>query len=178
MGDRGLITRLLPGRFGSAWTYAGSVAEVGQLSAPSLLRDYHFRALDDSTAVYGIVGGSIAHSVSPAMHNAAFRAAGLNAVYLPLPALSADDFVKFGRGFGIAGASVTIPHKVTLFDRVDEVYSVARRVGAINTIRVVDGRWIGGNTDASGFLAPLQDRITLKGRRAAVLGAGGAARAV
>jgi shikimate dehydrogenase len=86
--------------------------------------------------------------------------------------------MTFGRAIGISGASVTIPHKVALFDRVDEVYSVARRIGAINTIRVADGRWIGGNTDASGFLHPLLDREELKGRRAAVLGAGGAARAV
>ncbi len=118
------------------------------------------------------------HSVSPAMHNAAFRAARLDAVYLPLPAASAADFVTFGRAIGISGASVTIPLKVSLFDRVDEVYSVARRIGAINTIRVEDGRWIGGNTDASGFLEPLQERVALAGLRASVLGAGGAARAV
>jgi shikimate dehydrogenase len=112
------------------------------------------------------------------MHNAAFRAARLDAVYLPLPAASAEDFHTFGRAIGLSGASVTIPFKVSLFDMMDEVYSVARRIGAINTIRVVDGRWIGGNTDASGFLAPLQERIALNGLRAAVLGAGGAARAV
>jgi len=67
---------------------------------------------------------------------------------------------------------------VSLVDHVDEVYSVARRIGAINTIRVENGRWIGGNTDASGFLEPLQQRVRLDGLRAAVLGAGGAARAV
>jgi shikimate dehydrogenase len=112
------------------------------------------------------------------MHNAAFRAARLDAVYLPLPAASAADFQTFGRAIGIAGASVTIPFKVTLFDLVDEVYAVARRIGAINTVRVVDGRWIGGNTDASGFLEPLKERVDLAGKRIAVLGAGGAARAV
>jgi 3-dehydroquinate dehydratase/shikimate dehydrogenase len=178
MGEYGFSTRLLAGRFGSAWTYAGFVRDVGQLAAPVLLKDYQFRSITDSTAVYGIVGGSVTHSVSPSMHNAAFRAARLDAVYLPLPAASADDFLTFGRAIGISGASVTIPHKVALFDRVDEVYSVARRIGAINTIRVADGKWIGDNTDASGFLHPLLDRVELKGRRAAILGAGGAARAV
>src|SRR5439155_10306974 len=113
-----------------------------------------------------------------AMHNAAFEAAHLDAVYLPFPAVDADDFHSFGRAVGISGASVTIPHKVALFDRVDEVYPVAGRIGAINTIRVVDGRWIGGNTDANAFLQPLQDRIPLKGLRVSVMGAGGAARAV
>ncbi|MFI5178811.1 MAG: shikimate dehydrogenase [Vicinamibacterales bacterium] len=178
MGDYGLPTRVLAGRFGSVWTYAGSQRGVGQLTVQSLLKDYHFRTIGDSTGIYGIVGGSVAHSVSPAMHNAAFRAARLDAVYLPLPAVSADDFMAFGRAIGISGASVTIPHKVALFDRLDEVYSVARRIGAINTIRVEDGRWVGGNTDAIGFLEPLQGRLMLKGLRASVLGAGGAARAV
>jgi 3-dehydroquinate dehydratase/shikimate dehydrogenase len=178
MGPYGLVTRVLAGRFGSVWAYAGSIRDIGQVSATSLLKDYHFRSVTDSTEIYGVAGNPLTHSVSPAMHNAAFRAARLDAVYLPLPAASAEDFHTFGRAIGLSGASVTIPFKVSLFDMMDEVYSVARRIGAINTIRVVDGRWIGGNTDASGFLAPLQERIALNGLRAAVLGAGGAARAV
>jgi 3-dehydroquinate dehydratase/shikimate dehydrogenase len=177
MGQYGLSTRVLAGRFGSVWTYAGALKEIGQLSAPSLLKDFHFRSIGDSTQIYGVAGGSVLHSVSPAMHNAAFRAARLDAVYLPLPATSAADFAAFGRSIGISGASVTIPLKVSMFDQVDEVYSVARRVGAINTIRAEGGRWIGGNTDASGFLEPLRD-VALPGLRASVLGAGGAARAV
>ena len=178
MGPYGLATRVLAGRFGSIWTYAGALKEIGQLTAETLLKDYHFRSVTDTTEIYGVAGGSVRHSVSPAMHNAAFRAARVDAVYLPLPATSATDFATFGRAIGISGASVTIPLKVALFDQVDEVYSVARRIGAINTIRVSDGRWIGGNTDASGFLEPLQEKIALKGLRASVLGAGGAARAV
>ena len=178
MGPYGVSTRVLAARFGSIWTYAGALKDIGQLSARSLLKDYHFRAVTDTTQVYGVVGGSVQHSVSPAMHNAAFRAARVDAVYLPLPAVSAADFATFGRALRIRGASVTIPLKVALFDRVDEVYSVARRIGAINTIRVENGRWIGGNTDASGFLEPLQERVSLSGLRASVLGAGGAARAV
>jgi len=178
MGDYGLATRVLAARFGSVWTYAGALKEIGQLSADALLNDYHFRSLSDSTGVYGVAGGSVAHSVSPAMHNAAFRAADFDAVYLPFPAVSAEDFHRFGRAVGISGASVTIPLKVSLVEYVDEVYSVARRIGAINTVRVTDGRWIGGNTDAIGFLAPLQERVSLAGLRASVIGAGGAARAV
>ena len=178
MGRYGLSTRVLPGRFGSIWTYAGSLTDIGQLSAVALLEDYHFRSLSEATHIYGVAGGSVLHSVSPAMHNAAFRAARIDAVYLPLPAAGADDFSAFGRAIGISGASVTIPLKVSLFDKVDEVYAVARRIGAINTVRVENGRWIGGNTDASGFLEPLRDKVALDGLRAAVLGAGGAARAV
>jgi 3-dehydroquinate dehydratase/shikimate dehydrogenase len=178
MGDYGLATRLLAGRFGSAWTYAGALRDIGQVTASSLLNEYRLRAVSDTTAIYGIVGGSVMHSVSPSMHNAAFEAAGIDAVYLPLPAVDADDFLAFGRAIGLSGASVTIPHKVSLFERVDEVDAIARRIGAINTISVVDGRWVARNTDASGFLHPLKDRVDLEGRRAAILGAGGAARAV
>jgi 3-dehydroquinate dehydratase/shikimate dehydrogenase len=178
MGPYGLATRVLAGRFGSAWTYAGALKEIGQISAQMLLKDFHFRSITETTQIYGVAGGSVLHSVSPAMHNAAFRAARVDAVYLPLPAADANDFARFGRALGISGASVTIPLKVSLFDCVDEVYSVARRIGAINTVRVENGRWIGGNTDASGFLEPLQEKVSLTGLRAAVIGAGGAARAV
>jgi 3-dehydroquinate dehydratase/shikimate dehydrogenase len=178
MGDYGLPTRLLGARFGSVWTYAGALRDIGQVTASSLINEYRLRSVSDTTAIYGIVGGSVMHSVSPSMHNAAFAAAGIDAVYLPLPAVDADDFLAFGRAFGISGASVTIPHKVSLFDRVDDVDAIARRIGAINTIRVVDGRWLARNTDANGFLHPLLNHVELEGRRAGILGAGGAARAV
>lgn len=178
MGEHGLATRVLPARFGSLWTYAGGERHVGQVSASTLVNDYRFRTLSESTSVYGLVGFPLSHSVSPAMHNASFAAARLDAVYLPFPAVSAEDFVTFGKAFGIRGASITVPHKVSLVDHVDEVYATARRVGAINTIRAVDGRWIGGNTDVEGFLRPLTDRVEVRGLRVAVLGAGGAARAV
>jgi shikimate dehydrogenase len=112
------------------------------------------------------------------MHNAAFGSVGLDAVYLPFPAVDAEDFVAFGRALGVRGVSVTIPYKVALRPHVNEVDAVACRVGAINTIRAANGRWIGSNTDAAGFLRPLHERVTLAGARVAVLGAGGAARAV
>ena len=178
MGQYGLPTRILASRFGSAWTYAGAIHDIGQLTADALLEEYRFRSIGKSTDIYGIVAGSVAHSVSPSMHNAAFRETRTDAVYVPFPATSADDFVTFGRAIGVKGASVTIPHKVSLFDRVDEIDAVARRIGAINTIHVEKGRWIGANTDAEGFLQPIRGRAALNGLRASVLGAGGAARAV
>ena len=179
MGEQGLASRVLAGRFESSWTYAGALSSVGQLGAATMLEEYRFRSVTEATDVYGVVGSPVAHSVSPAMHNAAFRAARLDAVYLPLPAADVDDFDAFARAIGLKGASVTIPFKVALCEHVDEAYSVARRIGAINTIRIVNGRWVGGNTDASGFLRPLQDRyVALRGMRAAILGAGGGARAV
>jgi 3-dehydroquinate dehydratase/shikimate dehydrogenase len=179
MGEYGLASRVLAGLFGSAWSYAGSLDGVGQVTPETLLGRYRFRSIGASTAVYGLTGSPIGHSVSPDMHNAAFRFVRLDAVYLPLPAVDAGDFVAFARAIGLKGASVTIPFKVALFDCVDEAFAVARRVGAINTIHVAGGRWIGGNTDVAGFLRPLEDRgVAVQGMRAAILGAGGAARAV
>ena len=178
MGDCGLVTRVLAKKFGSLWTYAGDQHQIGQIAASDLLDRYRFRTLSDDTDVYGLVGRPIGHSVSPSMHNAAFAATHLDAVYLPFPAADADDVLTFVRAMGIKGASITIPFKVSLFDRMDEVYAVARRIGAINTMKLQNGRWIGGNTDAAAFLGPLRERVDLRGARVAVLGAGGAARAV
>lgn len=178
MGEHGMATRVLPSRFRSKWSYAGALAGIGQLTPDALASEFRFRDVDADTAFYGLVGSPVSHSVSPAMHNAAFRASGIDAVYLPLPAVDVDDFVVFARSLGMKGASITTPYKVRLFDRVDQASDVARRIGAINTIRVDGNRWLGDNTDVDGFLEPLNHRLTLQGIRAAVLGAGGAARSV
>jgi shikimate dehydrogenase len=116
--------------------------------------------------------------VSPALHNAAFGAAEVDAVYVPMAAASADDFLAFAETMGVKGASVTIPFKVDLFERADEADELSRRVGAINTLKREQSRWLARNTDVSGFLAPLRGRIELRGARAAILGTGGAARGV
>lgn len=178
MGEPGVPSRVLAARLRNRWTYAGDGVAPGQPSPARLLDEFHFRTIRPDASIYGVVGNPVSHSRSPVMHNAGFAARGLNAVYLPFQAADADDFVTFARGVGLAGASVTAPFKVALMAHVDELDPVARRVGAINTIVVRDGRWLGANTDVHGFLAPLAGRMALKGVRAAVLGAGGAARGV
>jgi shikimate dehydrogenase len=179
MGEAGLITRVFAGKFGCAWTYAGNLHQLNQVTADVLLDQYRFRSINRDTAIYGVAGSPVAHSVSPAMHNAAFAACGVNAVYLPFPAADADDFVRFARGVGLDGASVTIPYKVPLVERVDEIDETVRKIGALNTIRRTAAGWQGRNTDGEGFLRPLDDRgISLVGRRVSILGAGGSARAV
>ncbi|HEX7797056.1 MAG TPA: shikimate dehydrogenase [Vicinamibacterales bacterium] len=179
MGEAGLITRVLAGRFGSAWTYAGNLRNITQVSADVMLDEYRFRSIAHDTELYGLAGSPIAHSVSPAMHNAAFAATGRNAVYLPFPAADAGDFATFARGVGLKGASVTIPFKVPLLDYVTDVEPAARQIGALNTLRMNTNGWHARNTDADGFLKPLDDRgISLAGCRASILGSGGSARAV
>ncbi len=178
MGPAGVASRVLASRLGNRWTYAGDGVAPGQLSADRMLRHLQFRRIRPDASLYGVVGNPIMHSRSPVMHNAGFAALGLNAAYLPLEPAGAADFVRFARRLSFGGASITAPFKVSLMPLVDEVDPIARRVGAINTIVVRNGRWIGTNTDVEGFLTPLAGRIELRGARASILGAGGAARAV
>lgn len=178
MGEPGVPSRILSMRLRNRWTYAGDSVAPGQLPARRLLSEFRFRELGPETAIFGVVGNPVAHSLSPVMHNAGFAHFGLDAVYLPLQAADAQDFVRFARTMRLAGASITAPFKVALMDEVDELEPLARRVGAINTLIVRDGRWCGANTDVYGFSTPLARRMTLKGVRASILGAGGAARAV
>jgi shikimate dehydrogenase len=102
----------------------------------------------------------------------------VDAVYVPMVASSAEDFTIFATALGVQGVSITIPYKVDLFERADDMDDLSRRVGAVNTYRRDALRWEARNTDVSGFLAPLDGRIDLRGARAAILGTGGAARAV
>jgi 3-dehydroquinate dehydratase / shikimate dehydrogenase len=178
MGPPGVATRILAARLRNRWTYAGDAVAPGQMPAARLLSEFRFRRIRPDAALYGVVGNPIAHSLSPAMHNAGFAALGLNAVYVPLHASDVDDFATFARSTQMRGASITAPFKVAMLNLVDETGPVARRVGAVNTLVVRDGRWVGANSDVEGFLAPLAGRMALKGTRASILGAGGAARAV
>jgi 3-dehydroquinate dehydratase/shikimate dehydrogenase len=178
MGEAGLPSRVLAGWMGCCWTYAGHGVAPGQISGEVMLGQYRFRRLGERTGVYGVVGRPVSHSLSPIMHNAAFRYFGIDAVYLPLAAADFDDFTTFAREAGLAGASVTAPYKIDAFDGADECDAVSHRIHSVNTLRRDGHRWHGCNTDVAGFLAPLEAALPLPGVRAAILGAGGAARSV
>lgn len=130
----------------------------------------------------GVLGWPLEHTLSPEIHNAAFRAAGLDWVYLPFPVTPEGlaPAVQGLRALGAAGANVTMPHKESVIELLDEVSDDAATLGAVNTIERVGGRLIGHNTDVAGFAAVLTHDAGYSpaGRRAVVLGAGGAARAV
>ena len=179
MGPAGLPSRALAARLGNRWTYAGDGVAPGQIPADRMLRDLQFRRIRPDATLYGVVGKPIGHSRSPIMHNAGFAALGLNAAYLPLEAADRRRLrlVREARWRCAARASRRRSRSRS-WRRVDEIDPIARRVGAINTLVVRNGRWLGANTDVDGFLAPLTNRIPLRGLRASVLGAGGAARAV
>jgi 3-dehydroquinate dehydratase / shikimate dehydrogenase len=176
MGEAGVASRVLARRFGSCWTYAGDGTAPGQLPFSRLRDEFAFRGVTERTAVYGVVGRPVTHSVSPAMHNAAFRAAHIDAVYLPLAAADFDDFLQFADAMALAGASVTAPFKIEAFEKSNERDAMSRRTQAVNTLKRSGDRWLGSNTDAAGFLEPLQARMSVRGARTTILGAGGAAR--
>lgn len=180
MGELGVASRLLASRFGSRWTYAGNGLAPGQIPARQMIADYGFCNVTGSTRIFGVVSTNALHSFSPVMHNAAFQAAGIDAVYVPLTVHDFADFVSFADGMGIEGASVTIPFKLDALRAARSIDQLTQQVGAANTLRKKGDAWEATNTDVEGFLQPFGsawDR-PLDGARVSVLGAGGAARAV
>lgn len=133
-----------------------------------------------TTQFCGVIGNPVEHSLSPAIHNAAFQKLGLNFVYLAWKVEVIGDAVKGLRALGgFRGASVTIPHKVAVLPFLDEVESTARHIGAINTIVFEKGQLLGTNTDASGALRALKEgNAPLGDEPVIILGSGGAARAI
>jgi shikimate dehydrogenase len=128
--------------------------------------------------VFALTGKPIAHSASPAMHNAAFGAVGIDAVYVPIETDEAAALMEVADAFGIDGVSVTAPLKRAWGPLGVAIDERGAAVGAVNTLSRLDGRWTATNFDVDGFLAPLRDRgVGLQGCRAVVVGAGGAARA-
>jgi shikimate dehydrogenase len=134
--------------------------------------------IDGHTTVYGILGRPVTHSLSPAMHNAAFRELGINAVYVAFPVSDLAFAVAGLRGLAIKGASVTIPFKEEIMPLLDEIDPAAARMGAVNTVVNREGRLVGYNTDWLGALTALKARTAISGRHFLILGAGGAARAI
>lgn len=189
MGEAGKWTRILGLAHGSCMTYAspetGSEAAPGQISAPDLIDVFRVKELDRETEVFGIVAGNSSYSVSPWMHNAAFKAAGMNRVFIPLQVAELEEFIrrmvrKETREveLNFRGFSVTNPHKQEMLKYVDEIDETAAKIGAINTVKIEDNKLFGFNTDAPGFIMPLKKAFgDLKDARVSVVGAGGASRA-
>lgn len=142
------------------------------------MRDAHCRKITAATKICAIIGNPIGHTLSPLVHNAAFEHLGLDYVFLACRVEHLKEAVEGIRALAFKGISVTIPHKVAVMNYLDEIEAVAGRIGAVNTVVNRDGRLIGYNTDWSGAVRALEDVMSLQGKTAAVLGAGGAARAI
>ena len=182
MGEEGLVSRVLGPRAGAAFTFASSSDGLetapGQVTARALRDLYRIDQLDRATQLFGVAGNPISHSLSPLMHNTAFRKENVNAVLLPLKVRALDDLLTVVRGLPLAGVAVTMPLKQEVLPHLANMDPLTAKIGACNTLRVgADGNIVGFNTDVAGVVRPLERRLKLKGARIAVLGAGGAARA-
>ncbi len=181
MGEHGLPSRLLAGAWGSALVFARlpgqSGSAPGQPTTDDLLGMCRLRTQTPATAIYGVIGSPIAHSLSPLIHNLAFAHHGLDAVYVPFRVEDAPAFWDACGGW-IRGLSITIPHKHALQGRMDDLEPLCDVVGAMNTVYRGGDRLTGANTDADAIRRCGERAIgELRGRRVLVLGAGGAGRA-
>ena len=182
MGEQGIVSRVLGLRAGSIFTFAaatvGEETAPGQVAARTLRDTYRVDQVDAATRVFGVAGDPVAHSLSPAMMNTAFRRENVNAVYVALHAKSLADLMSCVRDIPIHGLSITMPYKEAILKYLDNTDGVTEKIGACNTlIRAQDGKLYGFNTDVAGVIRPLEQRITIQGAKVLVLGAGGAARA-
>jgi 3-dehydroquinate dehydratase / shikimate dehydrogenase len=182
MGDAGIISRVLGVRAGSVFTFAaatqGEETAPGQIAARTLVETYRIDHVDAATKVYGVAGNPIRGSLSPLMMNTAFRRETVNAVYLALQTDKLADLLTLVREIPIQGLSITMPLKQEIMAHLAHTDPLSAKIGACNTVlRAPDGKLYGFNTDVAGIVAPLERRMSLRGAKVLVLGAGGAARA-
>ncbi len=187
MGELGNISRILTSKFGGFLTFAslekGKESAPGQLTVDELSKTYHFKDINKETKLYGIIGNPVSHSMSPAIHNAAFIEKGLNNVYVPLKISNIDAFMKECRKIDFQGFSVTIPHKESVLPFMNDIDHTAGKIGAINTIVNQNGKLTGYNTDCMAAVMGLEYGLkksneTLNNKTISIIGAGGAARAI
>ncbi len=187
MGDRGRWTRTLAPRLGSALVYAATPGTEGtapgQVDVNELIELGRVAAQSSATKVFAVTGNPLGHTLSPVLHNTAFRAAGLDAVYVSLWTDSFHESLRLADQLSIQGLSITIPFKEDAAGVVSkwiDPQDGGERTGACNTLVREGNSWVGANTDTGGFLNALNAAIArqdLSSTRALVLGAGGAARA-
>jgi 3-dehydroquinate dehydratase / shikimate dehydrogenase len=191
MGDVGMATRILTARFGAPFSYAAASSDrtlaPGQFSFHQMAQVYGYDSIRATTEVFGVIADPVSHSLSPVVHNAGFRALGLDKVYVPFR-VSRETLNEFLAGcaeLGVKGLSVTIPHKEVMVTRCDRVDGAAKAVGAVNTVVWEGGEVHGFNTDYRAAMNCLDIRLNtesrktpLAGHSALVLGAGGVARAL
>lgn len=194
MGEYGVISRILCGKYGSPFTYATFSRErelaPGQLAFSEMSRIYRYDEIGPETPVYGVIGDPIAHSLSPLIHNLAFKHDKLDAVYLPfrIPKDRLKETLKEFEWLNVQGYSVTIPHKAGALELADEADEASKKMGVANTLFKDDKKaWQARNTDYDAALDSIrlgldpQGKATadpIAGKQVLLLGAGGVSRAI
>ena len=166
MGDLGTPSRVLCGRQGAPFTYGALNKErniaPGILSFDDLKSTYYFEQLNSHTAVYGVIGDPVAHSLSPLIHNRAFQKLGINAVYLPFRGPRDGELPEFVKSFDrlpVTGYSVTIPHKEAAAQLAQVKDATVERIQAANTLIRTPTGWHAYNTDAQAALEALANNV-------------------
>jgi len=182
MGEQGVISRVLGLRAGSVFTFAaahaGEETGPGQIEARTLRETWRIDQIDASTKVYGVAGNPVRHSLSPLMHNMAFRRETVNGVFLPLQTTRLTDLLTLARDVPLQGLAITMPFKTDILKHLAKTDVLSEKIGACNTVvRAQDGKLYGFNTDVAAVVRPLERRLPLRGAKILVLGAGGAGRA-
>ena len=187
MGALGFPTRVLSAKLHSYLTYTspsetlGNLFSIGHIDPITLENLYHFHSIDETTKIFGITGFPLKYTSSPKIQNAFFAEKQMNAVYIPFKSATIEDALEFADTLKVRGFSVTIPHKESAITLLREADAVAESIGACNTVVKENGHWKGYNTDCSGFLKALLEFTgfkNLKHMKVAVIGAGGASRAI
>ena len=195
MGDTGVPTRILCGKFGSPWTYATFHQErtlaPGQLSFEQMTNVYGYDQIDRDTEVYGVIADPVAHSLSPQILNAAFHQAKVNKVYVPfrVPKDELSRFMDDIAELDIKGLSVTIPHKEAVIEKLTRIDGAVRGIGAANTVVIQGDERVGYNTDYRAAMDSIEaamengengekEESPLRNKLVMVLGAGGVGKAI
>ncbi len=193
MGEMGMISRILCGKFGAPFTYSTFSADrpmaPGQLSFEVMEKLYRYDEINEKTEILGVIADPVAHSLSPRIHNAAIRKNKLNMLYLPfrVPREYLGTFLSICPELGVRGLSVTIPHKEHVLKSIQAVSDEVAGIGAANTLVFTKKGVAGYNTDCAAAIASLRKGLeekhpeptdVFKGRQVLLLGAGGVARAI
>lgn len=184
MGIKGQISRILAPKYGSLLTYGSINSDKttadGQITIDDLKKVYNIDMINENTGILGVIGSYAENSLSRYIHNTNFRKQHLNYIYIPFkidPAELPEFMINF-RKFSFAGAAVTIPHKIEIMKYMDKIEDIAKKIGAVNTVVNREGKLAGYNTDYTGAIKALEEKISLENKKALVLGAGGASRAI
>ncbi len=182
MGEYGIPSRILYKRLGSILSFCSVKAKLaapGQLSPEEMDSVYHTKKINKSTLVFGIIGNPVMHSLSPKLHNYAYSRGCVDAVYLPFKVDDIAAFFNLAKILSIKGFSVTIPYKINILEFLDKISPEIKTIKSCNTVLREGNCWKGFNTDQDGFLTPLLPLLNGGNfKNAAIIGAGGAARAI
>jgi 3-dehydroquinate dehydratase/shikimate dehydrogenase len=181
MGSPGVSVRILTSCLRTEFAYAsvsgGPATGPGQIELKELLTKYRFKTLGFDSEIFGILGCPVMESLSPAMHNAWMAKKGFDGTYVPFEETDVPRFIDGAKRLGVRGLSVTRPHKEAILPFLQEIEPEVREIGAVNTVAIREGKWMGFNTDVQGVVDPITKRTPIHGKRAVVIGTGGGARA-